>query len=1019
MFILGANSAGLSNKKESFERYLNLFLPGVFFVQETKLRRKNKIKHPNYVTFEYIRENNAGGGLLTAVHRSLNPVSVSNDTEEEVLVIEAFIANKRTRFINAYGPQEDDKDEIKDAFYSKIDQEIKSSKLAGAMVCLEMDANAKLGSRIIKGDPKEQSRNGRHLEHIVVENDLVVVNAKDICKGAITRYRKTINSEEKSILDYFIVCKRFYSMVKSMVVDEDRAFALTKYSGRTGIKNVKESDHNTLIMELNINWKNVYDEPADRIEIYNFKNKKEFERFEKLSDENTALKSLFNDENEDLEKSSLKWLKAVNQIISSSFSKIRLKRGRINPDLEELFLKKEDLKAKIAVLENEEDYENHEPLVKQLENVSEQISQLCSDKNKQIVDDYIKDDDLSIEGFNQIKTWGLKKKLAPKNVIDPPAAKKDRTGNLVTDRKELENLYLETYKERLTPNEISEDLVDLKTLKEYLFSIRKQLAQKEISQDWIADDLENVLKGLKNNKARDAHGHIYELYKYAGRDLKLSMLRMFNMMKRKQIYPKIFQSSNISSFYKKKGDKSNMDNDRGVFNVVKIRSILDKLIYNNIYSKVDSSMSSSNIGARRNRNIRDHLFVINGILNDVKENKSSGVDLGIYDISKCFDKMWYSETGNDIFKAGVQDDKFILIANSNKECQIAVKTPWGGLTDRISLSELEMQGTVLSNIKCSVQVDTLGQDCIRENKGIFKYKDCISIPPLSMVDDVITISSCGVDSLKVNAIVQAKVQCKQLELGHLKCFNMHAGKRTKELCPKLSIHGRNMLISLKQKYLGDMLTTSGKITENITDRYNRGIGKVNEIIGILHEISFGPHFFQMAMLFRSSILVNSMLCSSEALYGITNAHIEKLEQVDRSFFRRLFQVPKCTAIEAFYLETATLSIRHILIGRRLMFLWDILHKNENELVRKVFNSQKAFSVRNDWVIQVQQDLNECNIDLSNDEISKMKRLAFKKIVKEKLQLLAAQYLINKKLQHSKSQHLTYSKEMKPYLRNEL
>ena len=63
-------------------------------------------------------------------------------------------------------------------------------------------------------------------------------------------------------------------------------------------------------------------------------------------------------------------------------------------------------------------------------------------------------------------------------------------------------------------------------------------------------------------------------------------------------------------------------------------------------------MSSSNIGARQNRNIRDHLFVVNGILNDVHENESkSGVDLGIYDIEKCFDKMWYSETGNNIFKA--------------------------------------------------------------------------------------------------------------------------------------------------------------------------------------------------------------------------------------------------------------------------------------------------------------------------------------------------------------------------------
>ena len=91
---------------------------------------------------------------------------------------------------------------------------------------------------------------------------------------------------------------------------------------------------------------------------------------------------------------------------------------------------------------------------------------------------------------------------------------------------------------------------------------------------------------------------------------------------------------------------------------------------------------------------------------------SHGIDVGIYDISKCFDKMWYTETSNDLFKAGVQDDTFILVTNSNKDCQVAVKTPWGSLTERVTLNELEMQGTVLSNIKCSVQVNSLGKDCI-------------------------------------------------------------------------------------------------------------------------------------------------------------------------------------------------------------------------------------------------------------------------------------------------------------------
>ena len=96
-------------------------------------------------------------------------------------------------------------------------------------------------------------------------------------------------------------------------------------------------------------------------------------------------------------------------------------------------------------------------------------------------------------------------------------------------------------------------------------------------------------------------------------------------MKQKQVYPDIFLPSNISSFYKQKGSKDDMNNDRGVFNVVKIRTIFDKLILNDKYDIINSSMSSSNIGARKGRNIRDHLFVINGILNEALHNKNKNI----------------------------------------------------------------------------------------------------------------------------------------------------------------------------------------------------------------------------------------------------------------------------------------------------------------------------------------------------------------------------------------------------------
>ena len=146
-------------------------------------------------------------------------------------------------------------------------------------------------------------------------------------------------------------------------------------------------------------------------------------------------------------------------------------------------------------------------------------------------------------------------------------------------------------------------------------------------------------------------------------------------------------------------------------------------------------MSSSNIGWRKNRNIREHLFIVNGIMNDVIHNKNTKeVDIEIYDVAKCFDKLEYHNTANDLFKAGVQDDKFVVVANSNKKCDVAIKTPWGAKTKRTTLENLEMQGTVLAGLKCSISIDTFGKECLEnEHDVLYTYKNSVKTPPLGLL----------------------------------------------------------------------------------------------------------------------------------------------------------------------------------------------------------------------------------------------------------------------------------------------
>ena len=198
---------------------------------------------------------------------------------------------------------------------------------------------------------------------------------------------------------------------------------------------------------------------------------------------------------------------------------------------------------------------------------------------------------------------------------------------------------------------------------------------------------------------------------------------------------------------------------------------------------------------------------------------------------------------------------------------------------------------------------------------------------------------------------------------------------------------------------------------------NKGNGSVNSIISLLEEISFGDHYFEMAILFRNSMLINSFFCSSEVLYGVKLRHIQLLENCDKSLLTMLFAFPASCSYEAVFLETGILPVRFILQGRRLLYYWTLLNKNDNELVNKVFDIQKQHSVQDDFTQQILEDKNYLGIERLEQDITAMKKDLFKKYVKEKLESKANEFLMNLKENHSKTKNLT-NFSLQPYLISE-
>ena len=210
-----------------------------------------------------------------------------------------------------------------------------------------------------------------------------------------------------------------------------------------------------------------------------------------------------------------------------------------------------------------------------------------------------------------------------------------------------------------------------------------------------------------------------------------------------------------------------------------------------------------------------------------------------------------------------------------------------------------------------------------------------------------------------------------------------------------------------EKYLGDHISSRGTNEKNIEERKKKAIGIVSQLTSKLESTVYGPYHFEVSLILRQSHLLSSILTNSEAWYGLKISDIEQLEQVDKSYLRRVLEVGISCPKEMLYLETGSTPIRFILKFRRLMFLHYILNEEPESLIHQCFDAQKDKPCRNDWVLTVQEDREELEIMLEFDEIKTLTNFQFKSFLKKTIEEKALSFLNNVKAKHSKVLHIEH------------
>ena len=1001
LVMFSNNAAGLTNasKKYCLKSEIKNTNAAIFTIQETCLKKKGKFTVKNYEIFEAIRKGEKKGTMI-GIHNTLKPVVIAEYSDEiELLVVEMTVSGKEIRVISGVGPHENQIEAERLPFFLTLEKEINKAENEGKSIVIEIDANSKLGKERIPNSKHDISPNGRLLAGIVDRHALVVVNGSTKCTGTITRKRITVDSVEESAIDVVMVSTDLNENVVKLVVDEERKHALTKLVKN---KNKVESDHNPLITTFSWNWNKA--NQIQTTKVFNLKNKKCQEKFKKETTNNSYLSSAFDDEDGNIKVQVDTFLKRLEKTLHKCFRKIKVKE-KVDKETESLYNRWRQLQAK------SDDESNRE-----IKEVEDKLAEMIEKNFRTIQTETGEIDCAEESGFHSGRMWKLKKKLCPR-AQDPPTAMVDDEGNLVTSAERIQELALKKLAvERLRNREMKDNLKEMRKTKEKLCELNLLKAKNNKTPDWTKEEVKEALKGLKQGVSRDPSNLANEIFHpdVAGNDFVLAITKLMNKMKKDQVFPQQFQSCNITSIWKSKGPKNTFDSYRGVFRVSVFRSILDRLIYNDEYHNIDANLTDCNVGSRKNRNIRDHIFVMNAVLNTILEGDEEALDFQAYDVEQTFDSLWLDEVVNELFEAGFNNDKLNLLFLENSSAHVAVKTS-SGISRREVIRKLIMQGTIWGGLCCTVLIDKLGKFVYSRPELMHLYKGQVPVPPLQMVDDVLCISNCSPQSVQVNSVINSFMECKKLTLNHKKCHNVHIGKYQK--CPQLKVHNENMKQSEKVKYLGDQLDKSGKAKATIEDRKAKGFGIVSDISAITDDIPLGPWRIQAALMLRQAMLVNGTMFNSECWQGKTvSTDIKVLNKPDQALHRALVDGHSKTPLEFLHLELGTVPLHIIHKGRRANYHQSILKSNTDELVNKIYRAQQSDSRSGDFCELISQDLEFLDIHMNENAIASSGTKQYKTFIKTKVQNAAFKFLVEEQQHHSKVKHINYNElKIQPYL----
>ena len=191
----------------------------------------------------------------------------------------------------------------------------------------------------------------------------------------------------------------------------------------------------------------------------------------------------------------------------------------------------------------------------------------------------------------------------------------DRSGDVLTDSQNIITEYRNEIIHRLRKKLIRSDLKEFEGVVHDLCRQRLQKAKLKISAEFTLKEVQSAIEELKIGKCTDPMSFVRELFTKAGigQGLIKSIVAMLNAVKKKWQIPTRAEMS-VTMIYKQKGSWKELENHCGIFIIVILTIISEKVIQNRILPVLSRNMTQFQTGGAKGKGVVDNLFILRGII---------------------------------------------------------------------------------------------------------------------------------------------------------------------------------------------------------------------------------------------------------------------------------------------------------------------------------------------------------------------------------------------------------------------